>query len=85
MNAPYIGKTFGRLTVVDEISARFGDETRRAFICDCSCGQKGLIYNKYTVLRGDTRSCGCLRKETCSATGKKHGSENLRRYKQRDR
>ena len=83
-NSPnqYVGKTFGRLTVTDEIMARFGDQNRHAFVCDCSCGTKGLIYNKYTVMRGSTKSCGCLRKEACAANGRKCGAENLRRYKQ---
>lgn len=60
------GKQFGRLTVVGRnISV---PRSKVSWHCRCKCG-KEIIVNASTLLRGTTRSCGCLRKEIHSRSG----------------
>ena len=64
-----IGKRFGRLVIVSERPAR--DKNKRCF-CHCDCGNwKEVRYSDLSS--GDTKSCGCLRRETTRATKIKHG------------
>ena len=60
---PMVGKTFGRLTVVEQAPTPAGKTGREAWYrCRCQCG--GEITTRGTSLRrGITRSCGCLRRE----------------------
>jgi hypothetical protein len=62
----YLGKRFGRLTIVGR-SLRDG-KRGKGYIwdCVCDCGRKvqvmaGHLYGRY---KGKTRSCGCLHDET---------------------
>lgn len=51
--------TYGRLTV---LIYSHSDGKKRYWICKCSCGK--LITRSVTALRtGDTKSCGCYRKD----------------------
>jgi hypothetical protein len=62
------GKTFGRLYVQERASIKMPIHWR----CQCACGRVVLV--KGSLLRdGNTRSCGCLRRETTSARTLKHG------------
>lgn len=58
-----IGDRFGRLVVVAEPVP--GDRRKR-YLCKCDCGAEKRAA-KYDVLRGDTRSCGCLGREASAA------------------
>lgn len=51
----YVGRKYERLTVLQ--ATRVGGVPY--FYCECECGQKKLI-NAGNVLRGLTKSCGCL-------------------------
>ena len=56
-------QTFGRLTV---LSYAYTDKTsgRAYWDCECSCGTvKVILGTTLTRLKGNTSSCGCLRKE----------------------
>jgi hypothetical protein len=62
------GQRFGRLVVV-----RFAGLTLLAtgrhgatWVCECDCGTVKVVRARY-LLRGQSRSCGCLRSETVSA------------------
>lgn len=56
----YTGKKFGRLTATGKLG-RLQDGTR-ALLCVCTCGKKKLLA-LYRVLNGETKSCGCLKRE----------------------
>lgn len=65
------GKTFGRLTVI-AISKR---SRRAAWDCQCVCGNSVVVAGP-ELRRGETKSCGCLRREITMIRGKrnvKHG------------
>lgn len=53
-----IGKTFGRLTVVDEYKR--GKHYKS--LCQCSCGNQKEVYSD-ALKHGRTRSCGCYSSE----------------------
>lgn len=53
------GKRFGRLVALRRVSQK-GERVR--WSCKCDCGNKTTVYATY-LQTGDTRSCGCLKKE----------------------
>lgn len=66
-----IGDVYGRLTVVGEPFKP--DPYSYAYFveCSCSCGSGNRIYRKVSLTKtknNPTRSCGCLQKESASAS-----------------
>jgi hypothetical protein len=61
------GKVFGRLHVLRSVGG-----TRRRWECLCACGTKCLVAQK-ELSCGDTRSCGCLRREQAVKRNTTHG------------
>jgi len=58
---------FGRLTVLQRAGSRHGKALWR---CRCSCGNEVVVLGTY-LTTGDTRSCGCLFRETTVAKGRR--------------
>lgn len=58
------GKRYGRLTVTKYLGiTRWGKKsTVSLWQCDCDCGNK-IEVQAPRLTRGNTRSCGCLRKD----------------------
>jgi hypothetical protein len=56
-----VGKTFGRLTVVDK-SLKRSKCGHRLWTCRCSCGNYKDV-SGISLIAGNTRSCGCLHAE----------------------
>lgn len=82
----YDGHKFGRLMVIETIFGA-GDTKLR---CTCECGTE-LLALAYNVKGGNTRSCGCLAKETAAKRGRsvapelgarnrRHGMSGTRTY-----
>ena len=61
-NPDLIGQVFGKLTVI-ELDQESSD--RRKWICKCSCGNTVSV-REYNLKSGNTKSCGCTRKEKSS-------------------
>lgn len=55
-----VGKKFGKLTVIKRLENTI--ERRRVYLCKCECGNTTKVKAKY-LNRGDTRSCGCYKKD----------------------
>ena len=56
-----IGKKFGKLIVTKRAISKNG---RNAYwYCDCDCGRKDYIVMGRNLIKGATKSCGCLLKE----------------------
>lgn len=68
-----IGKKFGRLEVIDF------DSLENKWLCRCDCGNTNKVITS-SLNRGNTRSCGCLLKETTKITHSKHGMYNSKVY-----
>jgi hypothetical protein len=62
-----VGKEYGRLTAL-----RQDPDNNERWVVRCTCGVVKSV-DVYVVLRGATRSCGCLRKETLAVRRLTHG------------
>lgn len=74
-----IGKKFGRLTVLERVDDYVAESGRRdaAVLCRCDCGNVKRL--RASVLKnGNTRSCGCYRKEVSSVRNSTHGLSHSR-------
>lgn len=59
----FIGRRFGRLTVVAFDNERSKPHKQR-WICRCDCGtEKSILRNNLT--QGGVKSCGCLKRDIC--------------------
>ena len=56
------GRRFGKLSVIKE-AANYNVKRGIAWECLCDCGNSSISLS-YTLLNGNAKSCGCLRKET---------------------
>ena len=61
------GKRFGKLTLIKEIGK--GPNRNFVWLCKCDCGKECEVYN-YNLLRGNTKSCGCLMERLITFNGK---------------
>lgn len=69
-----LGKTFGCLTVL----AYAGDrDSAPLWICACDCGAPTITVLGKSLLRGNTKSCGHLRREVSRARLTIHGLGRL--------
>lgn len=53
------GQKFNRLTV---INFQFERKNHKYYLCQCDCG-KNTIVERSSLIRGNTKSCGCFKKE----------------------
>ena len=58
----FIGKSFGKLTVVDEVERKIMPNGKlvRQFLVKCSCGNTAQ-YSPHQLLNGSATTCGCGR------------------------
>jgi len=71
-----VGQQFGRLIVTGIAQPKKG---MKHFKCQCFCGNK-CVANKYLLLYGKKKSCGCLKDKTVYAKGQ--ASHLWRGYKE---
>jgi hypothetical protein len=76
---PFIGMTFGRLTVLSErmIQSEPGGANRLHCTCKCSCGNTVEV-KAHNLLTTNTKSCGCLR--LTGDANRKHGKYRTPEY-----
>ena len=74
----WIGKKFGRLTVIGFEKSK--KHTKWNWKCKCDCGNVRVV-DPAAVKKGNTRSCGCLHDEECAkrATKFKHSIYEYKR------
>lgn len=81
-----LGKRYGRLTVT-EVLPHYRQENsgswRTYCRCDCDCGTKNVIVSSVSLSSGNTRSCGCLRREVGKNNAKYAQSARTKRGKER--
>lgn len=57
------GKKYNRLSVLELSESRdYGGSKKRMWLCKCDCGNIFKV-NTSAIIRGNTKSCGCLRDE----------------------
>lgn len=74
------GERYGRLTVIRRCKENAKNGHPR-YECLCDCG-KTTITRGYSVRKGATRSCGCLRKEKFMKVQQKLNEERRKRKEQ---
>lgn len=79
-----IGKKFGRLTVLYETDPIYRTDKpnwkRRVYRCICDCGNEINVLRDSLVSQ-NTKSCGCLPRESHEARHKTHGQTETRLYR----
>ena len=78
------GRTFGRLTVIKQVDDYiYPDNIHKVaqYLCECSCEKHTqIIVRSNSLISGNTRSCGCIQKESISnigANNKKYNTYDL--------
>lgn len=72
----FLGKKYGKLTIYDTY---INDGRKRKYLCICDCGNE-VFSTISNLTSGNTKSCGCLAKETTAARNRTHGHSNERIY-----
>jgi hypothetical protein len=57
-----VGQKFGRLTVIKRVSPNTSYGGNARWLCKCDCGKEKIIVGR-NLRNGNTKSCGCLKKE----------------------
>ena len=78
-----LGQRFSHLTVVEQCESNKG---QRMWKCKCDCGNFAIV-RTHDLMRGNTKSCGCLKRVHCEENGKKmltkHGLSRINGKKAR--
>jgi hypothetical protein len=80
------GMRFGKLLVLSEVErpGKRGQTNRRAWLCQCDCGETKAVRAFALLKEHGTRSCGCLRREWCAGTlrakNTRHGKSKTSEY-----
>lgn len=69
------GQRYGRLVALERVPRKRG---KTYWKCKCDCGQE-IVAQYYSIVSGNTKSCGCLRKEF--PNHKTHGDSYTRLYR----
>ena len=77
MSGAFVGKVFGRLVVVNAPGRN--KDGRRLYNCICECGTITSVSER-CLLKGSTKSCGCLRRENTGQLNKSHGDTGKPEY-----
>lgn len=72
MSTDLTGKVFSRLTVVELDDTRRDRWNRRLWKCACVCGKITFV-TAYRLTSGNTKSCGCLSRDSAKDRFTKHG------------
>lgn len=67
------GNTYGYLTVIERAPNK---GSRARWKCKCKCGNETIVYGK-SLRSGQTKSCGCLHKETTIKRNMERGGGDL--------
>lgn len=77
------GVVFERLTVVRQADDHIKPNGKKeaTWLCQCSCWSEPKIILQMSLLKGNTKSCGCLVRDGAIARNTTHGKHNSRTYK----
>lgn len=74
-----IGNKYNKLTVVGRADDYISPSGKREamWICNCDCGNKGIVIKGTKLKKGYTKSCGCLAIKLLVDRSKKYNDYNL--------
>jgi hypothetical protein len=77
-----VGQQFGRLTVIEPTESKVikNGQKCRQWLCRCNCGVHTIVISR-SLITGNTRSCGCLQRESASVNNVKHGHSYSSTYR----
>lgn len=78
MTDSMLNQTFGRLTPIEKLSTDTNRKNRLKYLCLCICGNYAEV-RMHDLLRGHTKSCGCLKREAIAPDNTK--TLNASKYK----
>lgn len=78
MSESIAGVKFGRLTAI-KVFGRTSDN-RPAWLCVCDCGNEAIV-SEHNLKRGNTKSCGCFKRDKQLETHYEHGLCGTRLYR----
>lgn len=73
------GEVFGRLTCIESAGSKNGE---RLWKCKCECGMFTIV-STASLRSGNTKSCGCVRREALIKRNKVHGLSTVNGKKTR--
>lgn len=59
----YVGKKYGRLTLIGKDFEKSINKKVTWVLCDCECGTKNISVSWNNLNQGSVKSCGCLHKD----------------------
>lgn len=71
-----IGTRFNRLTPIRRLLTGYQQVT---YLCQCSCGSTCVVAGA-SLVSNNTKSCGCLFRDTVRSFSRTHGQSNTRAY-----
>lgn len=71
------GRTFTRLTVITPIERNANKQL--VYKCQCQCGNLRYVF-PHSLVSGNTKSCGCLKRDTIRAAQRTHGLSKTPTY-----
>lgn len=76
------GHTFCRLLVIERVENYITPKGQKhaRYLCKCECGNE-IKVRGHDLRTGNTKSCGCLKKETSVLVNITHGMGNTRLYR----
>lgn len=76
-----IGNKYGMLTVIERAENHVcrNGKVKRQWVCLCECGNTTVVKTR-SLTSGNTKSCGCYRREYVRETHFKHGETGKRLY-----
>lgn len=73
-----VGKKFGKLAVIKLVGSN--QHNKQVWLCKCECGTQKVVVGS-SLKSGNTKSCGCLQRDSVISRNFLHGSANTRLYK----
>jgi hypothetical protein len=74
-----IGSKFGRLIVLEEFRKHNGRQNVSYYRCACDCGNEKVV-RASSIKNGETKSCGCWRRDNAKQLFTTHGMKRTRFY-----
>lgn len=72
------GKKFGRLTVLKKVGSN--ERKQVVWLCQCDCGSPPIEVTSASLKSGNTKSCGCIKREMLITRNYRHGLSRTEEY-----
>lgn len=77
MKKDITGQRFGRLVALEPLPT---ENRHTRWRCRCDCGRETVVGSAYRLTSGNTKSCGCLHRDSARERHLIHGGKGTRLY-----